>query len=126
MTISGFNRTDSLYLTAFAFQKTRILSYVENAQKTGGTLTLADGTARAAITLFGQYVAAGFHIAVDSGTGTVITYKPSRISSGFHDFTSWLIGSRKRREYADGRGMRSRCGKFIRKINAVDGGRDRD
>jgi autotransporter passenger strand-loop-strand repeat protein len=76
--IAGFNRTDTLDLTAFAFQKAEILSYVENAQKTGGNLTIGAGALRATITLFGQYVAAGFHLATDGATGTDVTYtKPA-------------------------------------------------
>ncbi len=41
-----------------------------------GTLSLTDGTHSASITLFGQFVAAGFHTAPDgSGTGMDITYQ---------------------------------------------------
>jgi hypothetical protein len=39
-------------------------------------LTVSDGTNVAKIALLGQYVAAGFNAAPDSGTGTVITYTP--------------------------------------------------
>jgi hypothetical protein len=44
----------------------------------GGTLNVTDSTHIAAITLFGQFVAAGFHTAADSGgLGTAITYQNS-------------------------------------------------
>jgi autotransporter passenger strand-loop-strand repeat protein len=52
------------------------LSFTENAAMTGGTLNVTAGTHSAAITLFGQFVAAGFHTATDSGgLGTAITYQ---------------------------------------------------
>ena len=41
-----------------------------NADNTGGTLTVTDGQHTANIALLGQYLAAGFHDAGDSGTGT--------------------------------------------------------
>ena len=53
-----------------------------NAGKGKGTLTITDGSLKATVTLFGQYVAAGFHLAKDSAGGTVITYStpPARIA----------------------------------------------
>ncbi len=50
------------------------LSFVENAAKTSGPLTITDGTQKATVTLFGQYVAAGFHAISDGTTGSVISY----------------------------------------------------
>ncbi|HUN50383.1 MAG TPA: hypothetical protein VMU42_04680, partial [Candidatus Sulfotelmatobacter sp.] len=43
---------------------------------TSGVLTVTDGTHTAAITLFGQFVASGFHTQTDGGTGTLVTYQP--------------------------------------------------
>jgi hypothetical protein len=47
---------------------------VENAAKTSGTLTITSGSLKATVTLLGQYVAAGFHLASDGAGGTAITY----------------------------------------------------
>jgi hypothetical protein len=43
---------------------------------TSGTLTVTDGTHSAAITLFGQFAAAGFHTAPDGSGGTDVTFQP--------------------------------------------------
>jgi hypothetical protein len=74
ITVSGFKASDSFDLTGFAFKATEKPTFKENAAKTQGVLTITDGTLKATVALFGQYVAAGFHLAKDSGTGTVITY----------------------------------------------------
>jgi hypothetical protein len=44
-----------------------------NADGTGGTLTLSDGTHSASLALLGQYAAADFAAALDAGGGTVVT-----------------------------------------------------
>jgi len=59
----------------FAFSKNETLTFVENAKKTEGTLTLKNGVNTVALHLFGQHVAQGFHIASDGHGGTMITYK---------------------------------------------------
>jgi autotransporter passenger strand-loop-strand repeat protein len=74
VTLSGFKATDTLDLAGFAFKTTEKLSFVENAAKTSGTLRVTDGTQRATITLFGQYVAAGFHVISDGAVGSVVSY----------------------------------------------------
>jgi autotransporter passenger strand-loop-strand repeat protein len=74
LTTSGFKATDTIDLNAFRRNAAETLSFVENAAKTKGVLTITDGKRHASITLFGQYVAAGFHHAWDGGTGTAITY----------------------------------------------------
>jgi hypothetical protein len=52
------------------------LTFTENAAGTAGTLNVIDGMHSAAIALFGQYAAAGFQTAPDSGgLGTAITYQ---------------------------------------------------
>ena len=77
LSISGFGAGDILRLASFRAGGTERLSFAENAAKTSGTLTVTEGTQKATITLFGQYVAAGFHFAKD-GAGTAITYaKPT-------------------------------------------------
>jgi hypothetical protein len=50
------------------------LSFVENAANTKGALTVTSGTLNAAVTLLGQYVAAGAHLTSDGTGGTAITY----------------------------------------------------
>jgi hypothetical protein len=53
-------------------------SYKENAQKTGGTLTITQGSSKASITLFGQYVASGFHLAQTPSGAVELTYTPPK------------------------------------------------
>jgi hypothetical protein len=73
LTVSHFHDGNHIDLTSFAPGAAEKLSFVENADKTKGILKITDGTQKASITLFGQYVAAGFHFAKD-GAGTAITY----------------------------------------------------
>lgn len=63
-------------LAQFAYSGAASLSFAENSQNTGGVLTVSNGTGSFAVTLLGQYAAAGFHMARDGGGGTVITYAP--------------------------------------------------
>lgn len=74
LSISGFKATDTLDLTNFRFQTTNTLSFVENAAKTSGVLTISNGALHASVTLFGQHIAGGFHLAPDRAAGTAITY----------------------------------------------------
>lgn len=76
LTISGFAAGDILRFASYNFGATETVSFVENAAKTSGTLTVTDGTLKAVVTLFGQYVAAGFHLASDGSVGTVVSYNP--------------------------------------------------
>src|SRR5207248_1644233 len=59
-TVSGFASGDALDLADIAFGASTTTSYTANAEGTGGTLTVSDGTHLANIALLGQYVAAGF------------------------------------------------------------------
>jgi hypothetical protein len=77
VTVSGFKPTDTIDLKNFKFSGAETLTYVANGANTSGTLTVASGTATATITLFGQYVAAGFHKINDGAGGTAITYSSS-------------------------------------------------
>jgi hypothetical protein len=70
----GFTGTDKINLDGFAFKATETKSFHGNGAGTGGTLTVTDGALKATVTLFGQYVAAGFHLARDAAGGTTITY----------------------------------------------------
>ena len=72
LTVSGFDSTDKIDLTAFEFGGSEELSVVSS-----GTvqLTITDGTQTAKVSLFGQYAAAGFHLSQEGG-GTALTYTP--------------------------------------------------
>jgi autotransporter passenger strand-loop-strand repeat protein len=48
---------------------------------TQGVLTVTDGAHSVALTLLGQYMAAGFHSAKDGTGGTIITYTPTTSSA---------------------------------------------
>jgi hypothetical protein len=76
LTVSGFKATDTLDLAKFAFGSGEKFTFRENKAKTSGALIVTDGKLKAIITLFGQYVAAGFHLASDQAAGTAITYSP--------------------------------------------------
>ncbi len=73
-TIAGFGAHAAIDLTGFKFSGKPKAAFVENASKKQGILTVTDGGQSLKITLFGQYVAAGFHLAADHATGTVVTY----------------------------------------------------
>jgi hypothetical protein len=62
---SRFKATGMIDLTNFTFGASLKHFFIENKAKTKGVLTITDGTLRASVTLFGQYVAAGFHFAKD-------------------------------------------------------------
>ena len=79
-TISGFGADDALDLADIAFDSNTTLGYSANADGTGGMLTVSDGTHNASIALLGQYVAAGFQVGSDQGTGTMVTYTPPAAS----------------------------------------------
>jgi hypothetical protein len=73
LTVYGFKATDAIDLSLFPFGSGLKHSFTENAAKKMGVLTITDGGLKVTVDLFGQYVAAGFHLA-KSGAGTAITY----------------------------------------------------
>jgi fibronectin-binding autotransporter adhesin len=73
-TITGFGAHAAIDVTGFKFSGKPKVSFVEAASKKQGMLTLTDGSQSLKITLFGQYIAAGFHLAADGLGGTVVTY----------------------------------------------------
>ena len=73
LTISGFVKGDTLDLTDIAV-KGASLSFVENKAGTSGTLTITNAKEKATVTLFGQYVAAGFKLGNDGHGGAAVTY----------------------------------------------------
>jgi hypothetical protein len=64
--LTGFGGNDVLDLSGI-LGASATLSYTENAQGTGGTLSLTDGTHTANIAFTGQYTASDFHVAADPG-----------------------------------------------------------
>jgi hypothetical protein len=83
LSISGFAKGDTLRLAGFAAGPNETLAFVENAAKTSGTLRVTDGTKKATVTLFGQYVAAGFDVISDGAVGSVVTY--SSATAALHE-----------------------------------------
>jgi hypothetical protein len=72
--IYGFGGADTLDLTDFSFSGAEKLTFIEAANNQWGTLVVTDGALRFKTTLFGQYTAAGFHLASDGAGGTAIGY----------------------------------------------------
>ena len=74
-TVSNFGAGNHLDLAEIGFSAASV-TYAENQQGTGGTLTVSDGTHTANITLLGQYSADGFQANDDQHMGTLMTYHP--------------------------------------------------
>jgi hypothetical protein len=85
LTVSKFGTTDEIDFISFKFGGSEKLSFVENAEKTRGVLTITDGPLKARVTLFGNYQAAGFHIAADSTGGTALTTEHNPASEAHPD-----------------------------------------
>jgi hypothetical protein len=75
-TVSGFGAGDALDLADIASGANTTLGYSANADGTGGTLSISDGTHSANIALLGQFAAAGFQVGGDAGGGAMVTYTP--------------------------------------------------
>jgi large repetitive protein len=75
-TVAGFAAGDALDLADIGFAAGTTLSYAADIGGTRGTLTVSDGTHTASLALLGQYAAAGFQDAADTGAGTLVTYVP--------------------------------------------------
>jgi hypothetical protein len=71
--ISGFNSNDTLDLEGLLTQAAT-LNYNENAQGTGGVLTVTDGSTTVNIALNGQYTAADFHLDTNSVANHVLVH----------------------------------------------------
>ena len=70
--IHALGGSDRLDLSTVAFSGKPKLAWSQDGNH--GMLTVTDGSRVVHLTLFGQYTAAGFDTAKDSGTGTVVTY----------------------------------------------------
>jgi len=64
-------------LAALAFNTSEKVSFTENGAGTEGALTVTSAGQNLAITLLGQYAAAGFHLSKDADGATEITYTPT-------------------------------------------------
>ncbi len=67
--LAGFGEHDALDLSGI-LGASASLNYVENAQGSGGVLSVTDGAHTANISFSGQYATADFHVAAD-GSGSV-------------------------------------------------------
>jgi hypothetical protein len=72
--VSGFNGNDQLDLADIMFGVDTSMSYFENLDGTGGTLSVTDGAHTANIALLGDYSADGFELVADNILGTLVTY----------------------------------------------------
>jgi hypothetical protein len=72
--VSGFTGSDVINLSTISAVAGTTVSFSGTA--TQGTVKVTDGTHTASINLFGQYVAAGFHLGTDSHGGSALTYTP--------------------------------------------------
>jgi hypothetical protein len=72
--ISGMTASNHLDLLDFKFSDGPMLSFTANADGSGGTLSVADGSHIANIALLGQFDPAGFQAGMDHGAGTLISY----------------------------------------------------
>src|SRR4029450_9956455 len=71
-TISGFSGADAIDLTDVN-SATAAIAYHENAQGTGGVLTVSDGTHAAQLSFLGNYSAANFDVVSDQVHGALVT-----------------------------------------------------
>ena len=72
--VSGFNGNDQLDLADIMFGVDTNMSYFENLDGTGGTLSVTDGAHTANIALLGDYSADRFELVADNILGTLVTY----------------------------------------------------
>ncbi|MGY4169096.1 beta strand repeat-containing protein [Bradyrhizobium sp. USDA 4529] len=79
-TVSGLDGNDDIDIRGISFGAGTTLSFTENQEGTGGTLTVSDGAHTANIVLLGQYDPTGFAEKADATNGTVITYDPHHIA----------------------------------------------
>jgi hypothetical protein len=76
-TINGFSGQDQIDLGDIGFGANSTLGYTANADNSGGTLTVSDGSHVANIALLGQYAASSFVTTGDGYGGTLITEPPA-------------------------------------------------
>jgi VCBS repeat-containing protein len=74
-TISGFDGSDIIHLADLA-STTVSISYLENAARTGGTLSISNSAQTVGLALPGDYSVDNFSIAPDQAKGSLIGYVP--------------------------------------------------
>jgi hypothetical protein len=72
-TVAGFHGHDAIDLADIGFGASSTLGYSGNADNSGGTLSVSDGTHMANIALLGSYMASSFVAASDGHGGTLIS-----------------------------------------------------
>lgn len=72
-TISGWQARDVIDFGDIAFGDTTTLTYVENADNGGGSLTVTSGATTTTLALLGQYSAADFALSSDGHGGTLLS-----------------------------------------------------
>jgi hypothetical protein len=75
-TVSGLALGNYIDLTDMQFASLQAPTYTPNADNSGGTLSVSDGTRTANIALLGQYMAGSFATSADGHGGTLITDPP--------------------------------------------------
>jgi hypothetical protein len=75
-TVAGLATRDGIDLPGIGFGATTTLAFSENNSRTGGTLTVTDGTHTAAIALLGNYMASTLVTGADGHGGTLVTDAP--------------------------------------------------
>ncbi|TPN94158.1 VCBS domain-containing protein, partial [Mesorhizobium sp. B1-1-5] len=78
--IGGITNDDKLDLNDILFGSATKAVYQANADGSGGTLTVTDGTHGATLHLLGSYDANGFNVADDGQGHTVVTYNPAEFT----------------------------------------------
>ncbi|WP_049823950.1 VCBS domain-containing protein, partial [Bradyrhizobium sp. WSM2254] len=73
-TVSGMSADDHIDLLDFNFTSAPTLNYTPNADNSGGTLSIADGSHTANIALLGSFDPTGFQVEADKTTGTLVSY----------------------------------------------------
>jgi len=80
-TLLEFGAGDGLDLASFGYSKAETFTFSYAPAVTRAKVTVTDGAMTASIILFGQFTAAGFHIAADHAGGSVLTYSPPSSAS---------------------------------------------
>jgi hypothetical protein len=75
-TAPGVTTSDAIDLTDINFANLNSDTYTENSTRTGGTLTVSDGTNTANLFFSGDYTLASFNLASDGQGGTLLTDPP--------------------------------------------------
>ena len=76
-TLAGFGTMDGIDLPGIGFGATTTLAFSENNSRTGGTLTVTDGTHTAKIALLGNYLASSWTTQTDGHGGTLVIDPPA-------------------------------------------------